>query len=264
MFVFLSKLLPLLVYPLGLGCMLLLAALFLQKKEKWRTGLMIAVLVVLWVGGNRMVATSLARSLEWRYLPEGELPEVEVIVLLGGSTEPGFAPRPQVEVNGAADRVLYAANLYHQGKAQFLLLSGGNIAWMEDGEGSPAADMAVLLKQLGVPEEALWLEEDSLNTYENALFARRMLEEKGIERILLVTSAMHMPRSVALFEKQGFEVIPAPADFTVTEQGWRNLFSGSLESHLIGLLPSASSLSLTTNVMKEYIGMAIYWLRGWV
>ena len=243
---------------------MLIAILLLRKHEKWRTALTVAVLLLLWLGGNRMVAITLARSLEWRHLPQGELPDAPVIVVLGGSTESALPPRTQVEVNSAADRVLYAAALYHQGKAPVLLLSGGNIDWQQPGDESPATDMAELFVKLGVPQEDLWLEEQSLNTYENALYSGQMLKEHGIDHILLVTSAMHMPRALALFEAQGLDVTPAPADFTVTEEGWKNLFSGPVESRLIALLPNASSLALTTNVLKEYIGMAVYSLRGWM
>ena len=264
MFVFLSKLLPLFVYPLGLGCLLLLAALLIKRKEKWHLIVIAASLIILWVGGNRWSAMSLARSLEWRYVPQGELPSVEVIVLLGGGTEQAQAPRSRVEVNSAADRIMHAAQLYREGKAEHILLSGGSISWLESTENSAADDMAELLVFLGVPEEAIWLEGQSVNTYENARNSKEFLEEKGITRIMLVTSALHMPRSVALFEKQGLEVIPAPADFTVTQEGWKSLFSGPVQPKIIYLLPNASSLSLTTNVMKEYLGMFIYRLRGWI
>jgi len=91
-----------------------------------------------------------------------------------------------------------------------------------------------------------------------------MLEERGIEKIILVTSALHMPRSLALFEKQGLQVIPAPVDFTITERNWENAFKPGLDEFLIYLLPNASSLGLTTNALKEMIGMLIYDLRGWL
>jgi uncharacterized SAM-binding protein YcdF (DUF218 family) len=264
MFLFLSKFLPILIYPLGFGCLLLILALILRKYDRLRNGLLIAVVLILWLAGNRWISTSLARSLEWRYLPPQEIPQAEAIVLLGGSTEPALYPRPQVEVNSAADRVLYAASLYHQGTAPLILLSGGSIDWQPDSSGSPAEQMAELLDMLGVPAQALLLETKSLNTYENALYAKEMLAERGITRVLLVTSAMHMPRSVGLFEKQGLEVIPLPADFTVTQEGWDNLFSESLENNIISFFPNSSSLGLTTNVLKEYIGMLIYRLRGWM
>jgi uncharacterized SAM-binding protein YcdF (DUF218 family) len=82
--------------------------------------------------------------------------------------------------------------------------------------------------------------------------------------VILVTSALHMPRSKALFESQGITVIPAPVDFTVTEQNWSSAFDPRLGEFVISLMPNASALNLTTNVLKEYLGMFIYSLRGWM
>jgi uncharacterized SAM-binding protein YcdF (DUF218 family) len=262
MFVFLSKLLPRLVYPVGLTSILIILALVLHKRRRWQRALLVSAFVLLWLGGNRWVAFSLARSLEWRYLPQGEIPNAEAIVVLGGGTEAPLAPRPGVEINGAGDRVLYAAALYHQGKAPYLLLTGGRLSWNVTGS-TPASEMAALLKTLNVPEEALWLEPDSQNTYENAVNSRAILERQGIHQIILVTSALHMPRSLMLFESQGLDVIPAPSDFTVTEAGWQSLTEINPPKILLNLLPSASNLELTTQSLKEYIGMLIYKLRGW-
>jgi uncharacterized SAM-binding protein YcdF (DUF218 family) len=262
MFVYLSKLLPPLVYPLGLACALLVVALLLRK-PRLRTAALLLALALLVVGGNRWVALGLARSLEWRYLPQGELPEADAIVVLGGGTLSALYPRQMVEVDQAGDRLIYAARLYHQGKADHLLLSGGRIDWISTGA-PPAEDMAMILDILGVPRQAMWLESESLNTYENALNARHFLEPLGVQRIILVTSASHMPRSVALFTRQGFDVIPAPADFTVTQAGWDDLKSGGLATQLLSLLPSAENLGLTTRMLKEYFGMLVYRLNGWM
>lgn len=264
MFVFLSKLLPLLFYPLGAVCFLLLGALILNSRKGWRSAFIVLSFLILWLGGNRWVALPLARSLEWRYLPPDEVPEAEVIVVLGGVTEPMQYPRTSVEINGSGDRVLYAARLYHQKKAKHILLSGGNIDWLERRGSSPAEEMADIMHLCGVPDEALWLESESRNTYENALFSAKLLESKGVKRILLVTSALHMPRSVALFEHQGLEVIPVTTDFTVTEEVWYGFTKGDIQSQLIGIFPSTSYLSLTTNVIKEYMGMLVYRWRGWM
>jgi uncharacterized SAM-binding protein YcdF (DUF218 family) len=258
---FLSKLLPLFVYPLGLACVLILLALIVQRK-KWRAASLILAISVLWVGGNRWVATSLARSLEWRYLPPKEIPTAEVIVVLSGGTLPAEDPRPIVEVSGAGDRVIYTAWLYQQGTASHILLTGGNLDWSSYAQ-SPAEDMAEMLTMLGIPPEAIWLETEARNTYENALFSARILKEKNIQCILLVTSASHMPRSVRLFEAQGFEVIPLPTDFTVTQAGWEGLWSGDARKIILDLIPSAGNLSLTTRMLKEYLGILFYNLRGW-
>ena len=73
-----------------------------------------------------------------------------------------------------------------------------------------------------------------------------------------------MPRSVALFRKQGIEVIPAPTDFKVTELQWQNLTQPSLEAQLINFIPSSTNLEWLTATLKEYIGILVYRLRGWI
>jgi uncharacterized SAM-binding protein YcdF (DUF218 family) len=264
MFIFLSKLLPLFVYPLGLASVLLLLALAANKDPRTRSGFIIAAIVVLWLSSTTGFSNLLARSLEWRYPTPQEIPATDVIVVLGGGTEPAADPRPSVEVNGAGDRVLYAASLYKSGKAGHILLSGGTISWLDEGSTTPAEDMASILTAIGVPAEALWLETESQNTYENALFSKEILAENEIDRILLVTSALHMPRSVALFEKQGLEVIPVPVDFTITEDESPQTRSNALLGKIIDVIPQVSNLSLTTNAMKEYIGFFIYKLQGWL
>ena len=264
MFVYLSKLLPLLVYPLGLSCIVLILALALKKRPKWRQGLLIGILLLLWLASNRWVSFALARSLEWQNLPSDTPPQAEVIVLLGGGTESADYPRPMTEVNSAGDRVLYAAQLYKDGAAPVLLVSGGNLEFSTARGATPAAEMTELLFLTGVPEEAIWQQAQSQNTYEDALYSAEILNEKEVTEIILITSAMHMPRAKALFEKQGITVIPAPVDFTITEQNWQSTFKPSFGEALIYLLPNASSLGLTTNVLKEYFGWVIYSLRGWL
>jgi uncharacterized SAM-binding protein YcdF (DUF218 family) len=264
MFIFLSKFLPLFVYPLGLACVLIFLALLVSYKRKTSNILITLALAILWLSSTTGFSNLLARSLELKYLPPAEIPSGEVLVVLGGGTEPASPPRTTVEINGAGDRVLYAAELYKEGKAPFILLSGGDIEWLSSGSTTPAQDMAALLVQMGVPESALWLENESMNTYENALYAKEFLNEQDINQILLVTSAMHMPRAVALFEKQGFEVTPLPVDFSVTDSISASSSEGNIISKLIDIMPTASNLALTTNAMKEYLGYFIYKLQGWL
>jgi len=263
MFLYLSKIIPLFVYPAGLVSILIVAALATVKWQKWQRVFLLLALLVLFLGGNRWVADGLTRSLEWRILPQGDIPAAQAIVVLGGGTQPAEYPRRMVELNSAGDRVLYAAQLYHQGKADHILLSGGNLDWNPVGS-TPAGEMASLLELLQVPAAALWLEPDSRNTYENAANSRSILEPKGIQQIILVTSAVHMPRAVALFEHQGFEVIPAPADYRITRTDWEQLKSTNVLLQLSYLIPSAENLSQTTGALKEYLGLLIYKLRGWL
>ncbi len=264
MFVFLSKLLPLLVYPLGLGILLLLISLLLQNRPRLKHWLVAAALVILVVGSNRWVAYSLTRSLESRYLPADTLPAAEVIVVLGGGTESNAPPRPGVEINGAGDRVIHAVRLYRQGAAQKILLSGGNITWLSSRASTPAQEMKELMLFMGVPEAVLTLQNRSQNTAEDARFSAEILKSLGIDRVILVTSAQHMHRSVALFQAQGINVIPSPADYSITEAEWQHLWTANFPNQLINLLPNVGYLSMTTSSLKEYIGLLVYRLQGWL
>lgn len=264
MFIFLSKFLPLFVYPLGLAFILLLSALASVKNHKRSRAFLILALVILWLSSTSGFSNLLARSLEWRYTPPEDIPVREAIVLLGGGTESAVYPRSGIEINGAGDRVFYTAQLFKEGKAPLILLSGGEIAWLNDGSTTPAEDMAEILISLGVPGDALIIENTSRNTYENALNAKELLGEMGVNKILLVTSALHMPRSVALFEAQGFEVIPLPVDYSVVENGSAESREDALVVKILNIIPSAGNLALTTNAMKEYLGTFIYQIQGWL
>ena len=264
MFVFLSKLLPLFVYPVGLLTILILLALLFGKKERFRKWVLILALAILVLTGNKWLAYTSAKALEWQYLPLDEIPQAEAIVVLGGATMAADYPRPGVDINSAGDRVLYAADLYQQGKAPIIVASGGSITWQQEGQSTPASQMAVLLERFGVPEADIILQDRSYNTHEDAVYSCALLKERGITKIILVTSAMHMPRSVALFRHEGMEVIPAPTDYRVTQSGWDDLWKLEFPASLLNLIPSESNMSLLSNAMKEFMGMVVYRLQGWI
>lgn len=263
MLIFLSKFIPLFIYPLGLATVLLLLTRTLfRQKQHWQNRFIVFAFLLLWLGGNSWVAMALARSLEYQHLPTADLPKSEIIVILGGSTRPLTYPRPIVEVNEAADRLLYGAWLYKQGKAPHILVSGGGISWL--GGTTPEAErMVSVLSMMSIPEEVIWQESRSVNTEENARYTREILQAKGIEQILLVTSATHMPRSVMLFENQGFDVIPAPTDFISESPPSYQNGEDVLARVLVNLIPDAENLDITTRVLKEYIGILFYRLQGY-
>jgi uncharacterized SAM-binding protein YcdF (DUF218 family) len=262
-FLFFSKLLPLFLYPLGLTCLLLAIALVLMwKRSRWAFVPVTLGLIALLVGSSGQMATTLLRSLEWQNLPQGELPQADAIVILGGALRAPNWPRAGVEVMESGDRVIYGAQLYRAGKAPLIIASGGRINWL--GGGPPESqDMETLLLTLGVPQTAIVQEPDSLNTHENAVNTRRLMEFKGIKKVLLVTSALHMPRSLKIFQKEKIEAIPAPTDF-LTTPGEISEQTQSFGGLLLDLMPQADKLEQITNVLKEYVGTFIYWLKGWV
>lgn len=262
MFLFLSKLLPVFVYPLGLACVLMVVSLGLAWwRSRWTALPIVLALGILVIATNPGVNTALLKSLEWQYVPTGRLPRAEAIVILGGALKFQEAPRRTLEVTEQGDRILYAATLYHDDRAPLIIASGGRIGW--HGEEPPESeDMATLLDRLDVPQSAIIEEPRSINTYQNALYTKTILDEKGLNRILLVTSAFHMPRSVAIFEKLGIEVIPAPTDFYITD-GSVTGTQRTLVGNILDLVPETGRLASTTAAIKEYIGILVYRLRGW-
>ena len=120
MFLFLSKLLPLLVYPVGLSCLLLVLALWglWRKRRGWAMGSTAIALLILLVSSNSLVAVRLMQSLEWRHLPPEPVPTAEAIVVLGGSTRRAEYPRPWIDLMESGDRVIHGLNSTMPGKRQ--------------------------------------------------------------------------------------------------------------------------------------------------
>ncbi|NEP13374.1 MAG: YdcF family protein [Symploca sp. SIO2C1] len=263
MFLFLSKLLPIFLYPLGLASLLMVVALIQWwRRSRWVPIPISLALVLLLVTSNSFVANRLVQELEWQHIPKTELPTAQAIVILGGVTRSVAKPRSEVDLREQGDRILSGAQLYRQGKAPLVIASGGRIAWRSGGA-PESADMAEILKFMGVPESAILQDSESLNTYENAVNVKQILDERGISSVLLVTSAMHMPRALKVFQRQGIEAIPAPTDFLVSELELREP-SISSQATILSLLPSADQLDKTTRVIKEYIGIVVYRVRGWL
>ncbi len=252
---FLSKLLPLFFYPLGLSLTLALLACVFWRRKKVGLGLLLTSIGILWLSSTFYVSHHLVTSLEWRYLPipTEDMPEADAIVLLGGAVSAPRPPRVEIELFDAADRVLHAARLYRAGKAPIVIVSGGALPWTN--YPYPEAPIAkTLLQDWGVPAAAILIDSNSRNTYENAVNTKRLVEEHSLRSILLVTSALHMPRAMASFRSIGIEAIPAPTDYMATRVSHHSI---------LDLLPSVGALSKTTLAVKEYIGLVYYrWRWG--
>lgn len=266
MFSYLSKLLPLFLYPVGLLTLLLLAALLLRKQRRLQTTVLVIAFGVVWLGGNRLVAMTLTASLENQFPPlvldTESLPKADAIVILGGVTRPGDYPRPMAELNEAGDRLLYGAALYDRGVAPLILVSGGGAMWQGPEQVPEAVIMAAILAQMGVPADAIQQERLSLNTAQNAAESLALLEELGAQRAILVTSALHMPRAHSHFTQSDLTIIPAPIDFFVTDADWAYYTTPDWRIQLFNLVPSGEDLVLTSQVMKEYLGLLEVWITS--
>ncbi len=258
MFVFLSKLLVPLVYPLGLAATLWVVGVVLHARGRTRPGqsCVLAGIVVAILFSNPLVGEALLGSLEDDFSPApvDSYPVVDAIVVLGGMTAPPLPPRLQVEVGDAFDRLLHGMRLLRAGRASTLVLCGGVISYLVGSELSEAERLARLTLEYGIAPGRLLLEDKSRNTYENGLFTARRLRERGWQRILLVTSASHMRRGVGVFERQGLDVIAAPTDFVVVDKPFSPM----------RLMPDVEALRASSRAVKEYVGILVYWLRGYL
>jgi len=181
--------------------------------------------------------------------PIDALPTADAIVVLGGGMVGPLPPVIYPEFGGPGNRCWHAARLYKAGKAPLVIPSG---------IGEEEATIP-FLKDMGVPESAICLEPASRNTEENALFTARLLSRKGLRRVLLVTSAWHMRRSMFLFKSVGVDVVPVATDYGASVSDIR----GERRS-LLNQLPNAGTLSDNTVMFKEYLGYWVYRVWSWM
>ena len=247
-----SKLVIWFLSPLGAAFCLAGLALALAWRRRLRSSMALAVLafVWLWAWSMPMLSHLLGNSIEQQYpqMPIAALAKAQAIVVLGGAVSPPPLGGSEIDLDSAADRVWYAARLFHAGKAPMLILSGGYDP--ERHAYSEARAMAAFLTDLGVPDRAMVLEEQSRNTRQNAAYSAALLKARGIDRILLVTSALHMPRAFALFTAQGLQVIPAPTDFEASQ---------APPPGVLAWLPDALALDGSGRAMKELVGKWVGW-----
>ena len=146
-------------------------------------------------------------------------------------------------------RLMHALRIYRAGKAPLIVISAAD---------APEAQLnADRLVELGAPRSALILETESQNTRENAVNAAAIFKEHGWRTGLLVTSAAHMPRALAAFQKVGLSLTPAATDIRASPLRSLRFVS------LLDLLPDAGALNRTMLAIKEMIGLCIYRLLGW-
>lgn len=253
---YLDKILAQLAYPLGLSLSLCVLALLLMGLHWRRLAAAALVVAVAWLGVWSLPAVSdaLRLSLEDRFpkVRVSALPEAGAVVVLGGGIRAGTPDWPYPDLRAAADRAWHAARIFHADKAPVIVVSGGSIPWLGDAA-TEAEAMREFLWDLGVPADAVLLEDRSRSTYENARFTAELLRERDMGEVLLVTSALHMPRALATFRAAGVDAIAAPTDYEVRP----------VPNQPLRWLPDAEALQDSTRALKEYLGLWVYRWRGW-
>jgi uncharacterized SAM-binding protein YcdF (DUF218 family) len=200
-------------------------------------------------GGNVLVL-----PLEQRFasrVPPVPKEKITGIILLGGFEDGAVTERRGgLALNESAERLTETLRLARALPDAKVVFTGGSGS-LFGGEGI-GSDIRKFFIDAGIEPSRIVIENNSRNTYENATLTKAILKPTPQDRWLLVTSAYHMPRSIGVFRKVGFEVIPYPVDFRT--RGRKDAFN-PFDS-------IAAGLARTDLAAKEWIGLAAYWLSG--
>jgi uncharacterized SAM-binding protein YcdF (DUF218 family) len=253
MFFELSKLFWLLAQPLNALC--LVGLLGLAARLVWpRTGqaMMTFALCAILFFGIVPVGPLMMVWLEKQFPQPRTLPDkIDGIILLGGAFESYLTQKTgHIVANDNIERALCFVEMARRYPDAKLVFSGGSGDILNP-DAMEAYDARAFFRLTQLNRNVIY-EEESRNTYENALYTKKTVSPQPGERWLLATSAYHMPRSIGVFEQAGWSVIPYPCD--PRSDGSYNVFHR---------LPSASGNFSALNIsMKEMIGLVVYYVTG--
>lgn len=256
MFFYVAKILSALFWPSSVIALLVAvgtALVILRRFEAWGRRMLIAGSALLIVCGFGPVGNMLVIPLEQRF-ERGAVPaEIHGVIILGGFENTAIAlARGELSLNEASERLVEGTRVAMTRPNAKVVFTGADGALIGGGETSAAGEVARALMDLGIARERIVLENRSRTTWENAQNLRAILEPRPGQRYVLVTSAFHMPRSVATFRKAGFDVIPWPVDYRTRGPG--------------DLLKTAASivqgLALVDAAFKEWLGLIAYRVSG--
>ena len=258
MFFALSKTLDLLVTPLAWGLLLAVAGAVVglrwSGRRRLASGLVLAGVAILLVFSLAPVANALQHATEDDAPSSFRAGEpYDAVVLLCGvvdltATKPGGPPA----LSEGVERLLATYDLLRKDQARVVVITGGAF----DGDSASLTEASVLGRQLidwGISPDRIILEEKARNTHENAVFAKRIVEEHGWHKVLVVTSAFHMRRAKECFNAVGLRVDTLPVDFRAYDP----------ERAKLNLLPRAEYLDQSSVAIRELFGRVVYRVRGY-
>jgi len=255
-FFWLSKLIWKVIAPDTLLAILILAgvALLLAGAVKKAKVLLSVVALFILINAFLPLGATLLAPLENRFPSHPDLPDhVDGIICLGGAEDVGLShARNQPELQDSAERYLGFVRLMRTYPKSSFVFTGGSGLLLK--QNIKAADVArMIFQDLGIDTEKIIFECNSRNTYENALYSKALVNPVAGQNWVLVTTAWHMPRSVGVFRKAGWEVIPYPVDYST--------YPG--EAFSISFCPSLTDrLSLLSQGIKAWVGLTAYYLTG--
>ncbi len=255
-FFVISKIIPLLLYPLPFILLLIFIFSWWSGNGFTRWGLRLGV-ALLWFLSTPWFANQ--ASLWWEVPRQlsSQIPAVsDVAVVLGGLSDPSVSTPEHLEFNRSAERATEAVGLWREGRVKALLVTSGSGELLDPTPEAPG--LAAWARAQGVPASAVIVESGSRNTHENATLSLPLAKARGFHSFVLITSAVHMRRAEAVFRKAGYDkagwtLAPWPVD---TQTG-----------HVkfpFNAVPDPNSLSTVQTVLREAVGYVVYFFQGYL
>ena len=252
MFFYASKILMFLIQPLNWLIGLFIAGILLRKK-KYSQKILISSLAFMILLTNPLIIDIVLNQWEYDRVNYSEQGEYQIGIVLGGFTKTTEFPRDRVHFQKGADRLLHAVDLYKLGKIKKILISGGTSRIIGE-KRKEAENILPFLIRLGIPKKDILIEKESRNTHENALFSKDILKNRP-GKYLLITSAFHMKRAKACFDKVGIATDAFPTDYYAQKFYW--------SAHNT-IIPRPNAFHYWSILIKEWVGLVFYYLVGYI
>ena len=244
--IYLHKILPLIFSPLFFIITFIIFGLILSSKKISFAGVAMLVIFSMPIVSGKLIAYL---ESDYELIKSSKVESADAVVVLSGmiktiQTKNGL----DYEWGSAVDRFFKGIDLFNLDKAPILIFTGGKLPWsIGVPEGEYLRDVAI---DLGVPKKDILLTENVENTDQEAKAIKKLLLLAN-PKIILVTSAFHMPRAQLVFEAAGINVIPFPVDFII----------GAQKITFMNFIPSANSFAATSFFVREMIGRTYYNLK---
>jgi uncharacterized SAM-binding protein YcdF (DUF218 family) len=244
--IYLHKILPLIISPLFFIILIISLGIILKSKKISIAGILIFLICSL-----PIVSSNLIYYLEKDYRPINisKIEDADAIIVLSGMTKPIKKDDDLIyEFNESIDRILAGIKLIEKNKAPYLILTRGKVPWSK---GKPEGEILLdFVLNYGIEKQKIILTENVQNTDQEAKAVKKLFPNKD-QKIILVTSAFHMPRAIKVFQAAGVDVVPFPVDFRSSNQKFS----------LMNLIPQASAFSSTSHFIREMQGRIYYELK---
>ena len=255
MFFIFSKILAFVSNPLALIFVCLIASFFvsnakLKKQLSWVT------VILFFFFGNIFIIKKVRQIWDIPIVPITYLNTYQYGIVLGGGSRIILSDTNRISFNQSGDRLVQAAQLYRLGKIKKIIFTGGDGS-MREVKHPEAHNVIKFFRVVGIPDSCIILEDQSRNTYENAIFTAEAAKQLGlnIQNSLLITNAVHMRRSIACFHKAGIACEP----FSIDDVNEYDTYS-----FLYYFIPDHEMFANWNTLLHETLGYIAYKFKGYI